>query len=178
MAEAQQGGFLARSGLDSFKIAGHKVPIALIAGGIALVGVIAVLRARQGAVSAGSPPASPAVLSDFGATAPDFRGSIASLQDQLTGLGTSLAAATAAPAPTPVQRLASLVPLPGQASGTQIPLALAPGGPVVGWAPSGGSVSLKGAPVATTYAGTALLAEPVDYLGGSFYVNSQNLGGI
>ena len=90
---AQPDGLLAKSGLDSIKLGGHKVPIALIAGGIALVGVIAVLRARQRGqqVAVGQAPAS-AADTGFGLPPPgaDVGPALANLSQQLTSLGTSI----------------------------------------------------------------------------------------
>lgn len=88
---ADSGGLLARSGLDSLKIGGHKVPIALIAGGIALIGVIAVVRARQSGqnvLSAGQAPAT-AAGSGFGLPLPssDVGPALANLSQQLNQLG-------------------------------------------------------------------------------------------
>lgn len=91
----QGGGLLARSGLDSIKIGGHKVPIALLAGGIALVGVIAILRARQQGqqVAVGAAPAT-AADSGFGMPLPstDVGPAIANLSQQLTDLSQSISA--------------------------------------------------------------------------------------
>lgn len=102
------GGLLAKSGLDSIKIGGHKVPIALLAGGVALVGVIAILRARsQGAAvaSVGQVPAAPftAAGSSFGfPTGPDVGPALANISQQLTALGaTGINGGTPAPAATP-----------------------------------------------------------------------------
>ena len=94
----QGGGFLARSGLDSIRIGGHKVPIALLAGGVALVGVIAVLRARQQGHQVASVGAAPATAADsgFGLSLPstDVGPAIANLSQQLSDLSQSFASSS------------------------------------------------------------------------------------
>lgn len=98
-------GLLAKSGLDSIKIGGHKVPIALIAGGIALVGVVAVLRARQGGgqvASIGQGPAT-AAGSGFGTPLPssDPGPAIADLAAQLNSIGQSINASNSTSSSAP-----------------------------------------------------------------------------
>lgn len=92
------GGILAKTGLDTLKIGGHKVPIALIGGAAAVVTVVLVLRARsQGAqvASVGQAPFT-AAGTGFGLPAPgaDVGPALANLSQQLTALqqGTPLAA--------------------------------------------------------------------------------------
>lgn len=174
------GGILARSGLDSIKLGGHKVPIALIAGVIALVGVIAILRARSTGSSASvgaAPSSSPytAASSGFGTQgfSPDYSGALANLSAQLTSLGQGLNSPASTPAPTVAPSPVSLIG--GGPQGTwDVPLSLTPGGAPI-WVKAGSQVTLAGAPVAGTYAGQTLLAEPVNYLGGQFFANVQNL---
>lgn len=110
-------GLLAKSGKDSINIAGHKVPIALLAGGIALLGVIVVLRARQNQGQVAAIGAAPATAADtgFGLGAPiDYGPAIANLSQQLTSLGQSINA-TPAPAPAP----APAAPTPSAPGGLQ-----------------------------------------------------------
>src|SRR5690348_13542238 len=90
----QGGGLLARSGLDSIKIGGHKVPIALLAGVVALVGVIAVLRARKQGQQVATVGSSPATAADSGFGMPlpssDPGPAIANLSQQINDLSQSL----------------------------------------------------------------------------------------
>lgn len=97
------GGFLAKSGLDSIKIGGKKIPIALIGGVAAVAGVILFIRARQsgsnvaqvGTVPAANTGVNPAVYSGGGLVA-DPTAALANLNQQLTGIQQSL---TQAPQP-------------------------------------------------------------------------------
>lgn len=107
-------GLLAKSGKDSINIAGHKVPIALLAGGVALVGVIVVLRARSQAGQVASVGQAPATAADtgFGLGAPiDYGPAIANLSQQLTALAQTGINGTS----------------PGTSPGTAVTVAPAPG---------------------------------------------------
>lgn len=170
-------GILAKTGLDTLKVGGHKVPIALVGGVAAVITVVLVLRARsQGAqlASVGQAPAT-AAGSSFGLPLPgtDVGPALANLSQQLTNLEQQGTNATVAAAPAPLPGF--LRSLPGQGADWQIPLSLRPGGPVVGWATPGSQVLLGGAPVPVNYGGSQLLAEPVKYLGGDYFINSLNL---
>src|SRR2546423_7167728 len=87
-------GFLARSGLDSIKLAGHKVPIGLIAAGVGLAGVVVVLRARQQGHQVGSVGQAPgsAAETGFGLPLPgtDPGAQLANISAQLTSLSQSI----------------------------------------------------------------------------------------
>jgi hypothetical protein len=172
------GGLFAKTGKDSINLFGHKVPIALIGGVAALLTVLLVLRARRSGANVaavGAAPGSPytAAASGFGtgSTAPDYSGALANLSAQLTSLSQGLAAPTPAPAPSvPVGLVGG-----GPEGAWSIPLSTAPGGPIVSWLKPGTQVTLAGAPVAGTYAGQNLLAEPINYLGGNYFVNVDAL---
>jgi hypothetical protein len=95
-------GILAKSGKDSIDIAGHKVPIALLAGGVALIGVIVVLRARSQAqpVASIGQPSAPMTAADAGfglLPAPDNGAALANISQQLTSLQQGINTAPAAP---------------------------------------------------------------------------------
>ena len=90
-------GILAKTGLDSIKLGGHKVPIALIGGVAAVAGVLLVLRARkQGSgLAAGAVPGTvPAntgvnpVVDQFGSSMlqNSDAAALANLSQQLVGL--------------------------------------------------------------------------------------------
>lgn len=86
----EQQGFLARSGLDSINVGGHKVPIALIGGIAALAGVFLVLRARSQrsqVATVGQVPGS-AAESGFGMPLPgtDVGPALANISQQLNQL--------------------------------------------------------------------------------------------
>ena len=109
-------GFLARSGLDSIDIGGHKIPIALIGGVAALAGVFLVIRARnqgQSVAAVGSAPAT-AAAGGFGLPAPgaDVGPALADISQQLTTLGQGVntpSSSTSTPVPAGSQ--------PGEDSG-------------------------------------------------------------
>lgn len=87
-------GFLAKSGLDSLKIAGHKVPIGLLAAGVGVAGLIVVMRARQQGRTVGQVGQAPATAADSGFGLPlggvDPGVAIAGLSQQLNDLSQSL----------------------------------------------------------------------------------------
>jgi hypothetical protein len=168
----QSGGFLARSGLDSIRIAGHKVPIALLAGLVALIGVVAILRARQRGQQVGSVGAAPATAADsaFGLPVPssDVGPALANLSQQLNDLSQSVTGSNASPAP-------SLVTLEGRAGYMQNALGQAilaiwkaPGtsGGQLTQLPAGTQLESAGVPVAGEAYGGSGFWQPVKLPGG------------
>lgn len=121
-------GLLAKSGLDSLKIGGHKIPIGLLAAGVGLAGVVVVLRARQQGQQVASVGQAPINAADLSSGLPlpstDPGAQLANISQQLTSLTQAVITApapAAPPAPTPAP-----------------PPATAPGGviwPVAGPAP-------------------------------------------
>lgn len=101
MADQPGGGFLAKTGLDSIKVGGHKIPIALIGGVAALAGVVLVLRARSQGSQVGAVGQAPATAADtgFGALGfqPDVSGALANISQQLTDLSQSASSSSAPP---------------------------------------------------------------------------------
>ena len=98
-------GLLAKTGLDSLKIGGHKVPFGLLAAGVGLAGVIVVLRARQSGQQVAQVGQAPATAADTGFGLPlpasDPGAQLADISSQLTSLSRSIngPAASAAAAP-------------------------------------------------------------------------------
>lgn len=115
-------GLLAKSGKDSINIAGHKVPIALLAGGVALLGVIVVLRARQNQGQVAAVGTAPATAADAGfgfATPVDPTAGLAALSSQISSLQQQIQTPAAAPTPSSPGAFQSLVtgPISGADSG-------------------------------------------------------------
>jgi hypothetical protein len=100
-------GILAKTGLDSLKIGGHKVPFGLLAAGVGLAGVVVVLRARQQGQQVANVGQAPATAADTGFGLPlpatDPGAQLADITSQLTGISQrpNPPAAAAAPAPAP-----------------------------------------------------------------------------
>lgn len=85
-----------KGGADSIDVAGHKIPIQLIGGIAAVVGVLLVLRARKSGqnVAAVGTPANTGVnpvIDSFsgGSTGSDISGQLSNITQQLTSLGQS-----------------------------------------------------------------------------------------
>jgi hypothetical protein len=180
----QSGGFLARSGLDSIRIAGHKVPIALLAGLVALIGVVAILRARQQGrqVAVGASPAT-AADSGFGLSLPssDPGPALANISQQLTNLaqginGPSGTGASTAPRVTAGSSFWStgLIPIYPADTANQHGLLQQI---QVGGIPVGALLNVKGPPqqVPAPWGGGFLTLVPVDYLGGTALVSSTDI---
>lgn len=105
----------AKGGLDSFNIAGHKIPIQLLGGLAAVAGVLLIIRARQSGsnvASVGTAPSTtvdPSLLGFGTTTGSDFSAQLANITQQLTALQQS----GNTPAPTPQSQPApTTVPVP------------------------------------------------------------------
>lgn len=160
MSAPAGGGILAKSGLDSIKVGGHKIPIALLAGIVAVIGVILLMRARSQGATVGSVGQAPATAagSGFGVQGftPDTSGALANISQQLTSLSQQQSTAGAAP-PTGLTESAP-VGFPTSGYGT-IPLYLNPGGTrwsaqdttaggnLAAWLPWNSPIRITGAPV-------------------------------
>lgn len=109
-------GLFAKTGKDSINIAGHKIPIALLAGVGALAMVVVVLRARsqgQNVAQVGTQATTTAADTGFGwgSMAPDYSAALANISTQLaslqSGTGTSGTAVATPSASGPVAALLS-----------------------------------------------------------------------
>jgi hypothetical protein len=174
-------GLLAKSGLDSIKVGGHKIPIALIAGVIALVGVIVVVRRRQQGQQVASVGQAPATAADTGFGLPlpgsDPGPALANISQQLNSLQQGLSTPASSSGWAGVLR-GNVNPETGQSfsSTVNIPVFGSPGGASVGQLAESGSVQITGAPVIGPYAGGQTRAYyPIAGPGGTEYVLAQDV---
>jgi hypothetical protein len=179
---------LAKTGLDSLKIGGHKIPIGLVAAGVGLVGVIVVLRARQQGQQVAQVGQAPLTAADAGFGLPlpgtDPGAQLADISQQLTTLSQSI---NSAPSSTSAGNAGAPSVTAGSSfwSSGLIPIYPADvankrgllGQIQVGGIPVGSHLTVKGNPfqVPAPWGGGELTLVPVDYLGGTALVSSTDI---